>query len=635
MSARGTLLPGVIGTAIAATRSYHPGMTRWPPVVLFVFAAACGGASAGEQPVAVLSSSAAAGAAFAELRGAFEHEAHDTQMQARFERFVARFPKDETVPLARLYLAHVELDHGDAESARAQLAAVKEPPPGNAHDFWLALKARLLRNDKKADEAHATMQPLIGTVVDVPLRATLLQEVALASIDAHHSYEAVAYLDGWLRVVPPHDHKAAHDRVATELGHIDPSALEQVLAAMKGADAGGYSNEMQKLVAESLAKHAIDSQDTRMSQRLIDSPLGQYLTGSAMGQDLRDLATSLRGARAVSFRTIGLVLPTNTAELRDAAADSARGAAFALGLPRVAGKDDDGTRLITRADTGGGLEAALEELAGSGAAVVLAGFDEASAEQACRWSEQNGLAVITMAAPKTPPQKFCFVAGEDRAGSIALLLGELERREGRHRAKVATVGGGAAHVAFAEAKSAALDLLAPFECEPPYSRSRMPLESWRDQGVHDFLLSAPPACVRTMVGGLPAGANVALALESISGSDVGGKGEHVRLVIAGAGALPVPKTGAPKDPQLDEYAQKFAAKPSYWTALGHDGALLARAAEKDLPNDSATSATEVTRRREAARAGLLGASGQLWTTEAAGFADAHRLARTLRVVPVE
>src|SRR5262249_12598413 len=195
--------------------------------------------------------------------------------------------------------------------------------------------------------------------------------------------EAVGYLDGWLRAVPPHAHKAAHERVREQLGRIDASVLEQTLDAMQSEGGGGYSAELQKLVAEALAKDALDKQDTRLAQKLIDGSLGKYLTGSTVGQDLRDLATSLRGARAVVGRTIGIVLPTDPPELRDEAADAARGAAFALGLPRSQ-SDDDGTRLVTRADSTTTLDASLEELAGAGAAVILAGFDEASAERACR-----------------------------------------------------------------------------------------------------------------------------------------------------------------------------------------------------------------------------------------------------------
>ena len=280
-------------------------------VLALALACACGGA-AGEGDVAVLSDSPKAGAAFADLRAAFEHSPHDAKLVARFRDFLARFPKDRTGDLARLELGHVLLDMNDVAGAQRELDEVREPPPGNAHDFWLALRARLLRASKRSDEALAILQPLVGTVVDTPLRTILLQEVAVASIDAKRSLEAVAYLDGWLRAVPPHDHRAAHDRVREQLQRIAPGVLEQTLDVMQGG-AGGYSPELQRMVAEALAKHALDAQDTRLAQRLISSSLGNYLTGGGAGQDLRDLATSLRGAHAVAARTVGLVLPTDTA----------------------------------------------------------------------------------------------------------------------------------------------------------------------------------------------------------------------------------------------------------------------------------------------------------------------------------
>lgn len=586
-------------------------------------AVACGGDS-GTRPMPTLSSSAQAGHAFSELRDDYEKLPHDRALAKRFADFVVRYPSDRVSQLAHLYLGHIFLDLDDVPAARHELAATIEPPPGNAHDFWLALNARLMRIDKHYDDAVATLQPLVGTVVDSSLRTTLLEEVAGASIDAHHSLEAVAYLDGWLRAVPSHAHKEAHERVRAQLERIEPSVLEQTLEAMQGEGNGGYAPELQKLVAESLAKHALDAQDTRLAQRLIASSLGKYLTGSTVGQDLRDLATSLRGAHAIAARTIGLVLPTDTPELRDAAADAARGAAFALGLPRAASADDDGTRLVTRADASGSLDASLEELAGAGAAIVLAGFDEASAERACRWSEANGLALVTFAAPKTPGTRFCFVAGEARTTSIALLIAELEKRAATKHAKprVATIAGAVAEPAFAQSTSATLDLAVPFRCEPPYSRSRLPLAEWTQHSVHDFLLSAPSGCVRTVLPALPRGADVGLALESTSGDE----DAHF---ASGLHAFVVAPTASP---QVSEYTQKFAAKPSYWTALGRDGALLAHVAEAALPNDRVTTSTEITKRRELARAGLADAKTTLWTTDASGFAQEHKLPRTLRIV---
>ncbi len=587
-----------------------------------LFAVVACGAAAGERPVATLSASPEAGNQLATLRDAFEHDVHDAKLAARFDEHIKKFPRDRATALARLHLGHILLDMKDAAGARRELGAVNEPKPGNEHDFWLALRARLLRADGKADDAVALLQSLVGIVVDTPLRTILLEEVAVASIDARRPLEAVAYLDGWLRSVPPHAHKETHDRVEQQLSRIDPTTLAQTLEAMQGEGAGGYSNELQKLVAEALAKHALDAQDTHLAQRLIDSSLGKYLTGSTVGQDLRDLATSLRGAHAVVARTIGLVLPIDTPELRDAAADAARGAAFALGLPRAV-TTDDGTRLVTRADTTSTLDASLEELAGAGAAVVLAGFEEASAERACRWSEENGLAVITFAAPKTPPSRFCFVAGESRATSVALLVAELEKRAGKRHAKVVAVSSASAEASFAQTKSTALELLPTFRCEPPYSRSRMPLDEWAKAGAHDFLVSAPTGCVRTLLPALPRGSEVGLALEATSGDD----DSHIARGGVHAFAIAPAVT-----PQFDEYTKQFGGKPSYWTALGRDGALLAHAAEVDLPNDRVTTSTEITHRRELARAGLVAAKATLWTTDVSSFGQDHKLPRTLRVV---
>ena len=597
-------------------------------LAIVIACAACSGANA-NAPQATLSANPEAGHAFAELRDAFEHEPHEGPLAKRFVDFVAKYPKDAVTGLARLHLAHVLLDMKDVAGARALLAKVPEPPPGNEHDFWLAVRARLLRADGKADEALAILQPLVGTTVDLPLRSILLEEVAMTSIDARRSLEAVGYLDGWLRAVPPHAHKAAHERVREQLQRIDVAVLEQTLDAMQGEGGGGYSAELQKLVAEALAKDALDKQDTRLAQKLIDGSLGKYLTGGAVGQDLRDLATSLRGARAVVARTIGFVLPTDTPELRDEAADAVRGAAFALGLPRSQ-SDDDGTRLVTRADAGTTLDASLEELAGAGAAVILAGFDEASAERACRWSEANGLVVITLAAPKTPGTKFCFVAGEARRTSIDLLVAELEKRAAaaKKRPKVGTVSGGVGETAM-HVVSSTLDVMPPYKCEPPYSRSRMPIEDWQKDAVHDFLVSAPSGCVRTLLPALPRGADVGLALESSGDEDARtGSGLHA-FVVAPSANVREDVAGATS---LDEYKTKFGAKPSYWTALGHDGALLAHVAETDLPNDRVTTSGEITKRREQARAGLVSATVTLWTTEVTGFAQGHKLPRTLRVV---
>jgi hypothetical protein len=157
----------------------------------------------------------------------------------------------------------------------------------------------------------------------------------------------------------------------------------------------------------------------------------------------------------------------------------------------------------------------------------------------------------------------------------------------------------------------------------------MPIEDWEKAGVKDFLVSAPSGCVRTLLPALPRASEVGLALESSGDEDARvGAGLHA-FIVAPSANVREDVAGATS---LDEYKTKFGAKPSYWTALGHDGALLAHVAEAELPNDRVTSPGEISKRREQARAALLSATTTLWTTEVGGFAQGHKLPRTLRVV---
>jgi hypothetical protein len=328
----------------------------------------------------------------------------------------------------------------------------------------------------------------------------------------------------------------------------------------------------------------------------------------------------------VSGRSIGLLLPTGSPELRDAAADVARGVAFALGIPHLKKEDDDGTKLVTRTDMeGNALEAGLEELAGSGAAVIIAGIGAEAASRARDWSEQNGTPVLILGAPKDAPAKFSWVLGESPKASIDLLGPALMTKKDPTFASIV----GPMSAPFAAAAPP------PVRCEPPISRATFPTADWQKAGTHTFLVSGPSACSRALSFSLPpapyGGSNVvALSLEAQNGFDGSASGAHV--ITAGAGLLPVDAAAIAKDPRLTAYQSQFGARPSWWTALGHDAALLAHAAIAHLPDDSTDAATEVTKRREDARAGLGAAKVLLWTTDGTGFGDDHRLARTLRVV---
>ncbi len=597
---------------------------------------ACAGPRVGETAVPTLASSTDSATAWADIRDSFAHDRQSGAagaLRLRIQRFLVRFPHDELAPLAHIYLANLMIDAGDVRSATPEMDAIGTLPPGNAHDFQVATRARLLRLAGQPGDAMAMLSPLVGKVVDPALRGLVLEELTLAAVQAKRDYEAVAYMDAWLRSAPEQDKDAIRKELAAELARMSPVALEGSLRAIVSGEGGGYSAELGRLLAQRVAQQAIDAQDSKLAQWLLGSSFGASLATSKTGQDLRDLATSLRGVSTVAGRTIGLVLPTANADLRYAAADAARGVAFALNLPRAT-PDPGAPRLVTRGDSGGkdGLEIALEELAGAGAAVILAGFGGDEPDRARHWSEASGVPVIILGVPKDKPIRFSFVAGEPPDASIALLLGELASRASRRGAagplKVATAVGAIARDALAAAKTP-LTLLPPVSCEPPLSSARFPTASWSHDHVRDFLAAGPEACTRALSRALPAGdVTLALTLEASGGVDVSTASMHVLTI--GAGALPaIPKK---MDPRILTYSKQLGDEPTWWTAIGHDAAVLAAAAVAPLPTDKAESATEVTRRREIARQGLVAAKASLWTTDAQAFGDDHLLPRTLTVV---
>ena len=599
---------------------------RAAPLVLVALLAACGASGSGATPEPSLASTTESARVFQDIREELARDRGSAALKLKLERFLERFPDDGLTPLAHLMLANVLIDRKDIESARTQTFAAGLPPPGNTGDWRIATLARLQRRAGRAEATVQILRTLVGTVVDVPLRDMIVEELALAAVEAHRDLDAVAFLDTWLRAASEDQRDVVRERVQKALEGMSPEALERAMHTMQG-ESGAYSPDLRRILAQVVGKRAVDVGNTKLAQWLLQSESASWLVGTPLGQDLRELATSLRGSRTVSGRTIGLLLLTASPELREAAADVARGAAFALDLPRRQA-EDDGSTLVTRsASDVAAIDAALEEIAGAGAAVILAGFDVESSEHVREWSETNGIPVIILGSPQAKPSRFSFVVGESPAASVGLLLGALDRGK---PGKIATIASPMS-VPYVTQTSTPSTLLAPVRCEPPLSRGVFPTSDWQKDSVHTFLVAGSEACARALSFSLPSGAvTVGLTLEALTGFE--GSTRNVHVLGVATGLLPVDAASAAKDPKLGTFATQFGSKPTWWAALGHDAALLARKAVQTLPLDATDNGTEVTRRREIARSLLLEGKGALWTTEASGFAGDHALARTLRIV---
>lgn len=601
------------------------------------------------KPVASLPSTPDAAHALAPLRAGWEARKQD---RVALEGYLKRFPDDGATPLVKVYLAFALMDANDFVRADGILGGLGEMPSGTTRDLATVARARSLRMHGAPQSALDSLRPLVGKVVDDADREIYLEELALAAISSHDDYEALAYLDAWLRGVSEDDKDRVRAKIAQILDSMQRPVLEQTYRTMRTrGTASGYSLDTQKLVAARLSRIAVETNDAALARWLLDvSGVSALQTGGDAGLELGELAASRRGLSVVTARTVGLLLPTQNRELRDEAADVVRGLSWALDLPRSANKDE-GIRLVTREDGAdeNGTRAAMEELAGEGAVVIVAGFDRPSADRAAKWSEENGLPVLLLAppSPELMPKKTAVVLGERPEREVTMLADALVRHGVRTTAFVADTAEDESAGRVIEG-SRGLVLLPTIRCDIPLSEAskpRFPIESWLSAGAEGWLVSGPGSCARDVLRDIsrvvdrPTGAArshrakaVALTLEA--GIPFGEAPKKITILSASAGLVPVlaDKPEDAREPDVRKFMERFGVRPTYWTALGRDGGAVARAAMGPLPIDTVSDAKIVGQRRAIVTAGLGSARLKMWTSDSDGLGADRVLPRALRVI---
>src|SRR5258708_3127838 len=230
---------------------------------------ACGGGG-GPAPVASLPSSAAAGAAFATLRDdVSDGDLPPATLRAMIERFLAAYPRDGQVPLARSALALVAVEQGDLAAADGQIAATRDVPIGSAQDLRTVARARLLRPRRDAESGLGLLQPLVGKNVDPLVRELFEKELTIEAVATGRDYEAISYMDAWLRATPEDDRPKTVKAVTAIVSGLPVALLESELGAMRAGGASlGYSGGVEGILAARLVGAATATGDTRRAPPL-------------------------------------------------------------------------------------------------------------------------------------------------------------------------------------------------------------------------------------------------------------------------------------------------------------------------------------------------------------------------------
>jgi hypothetical protein len=596
--------------------------------------------------VAHVSSGVIAGRTFAQIRDVWTRNdpAQRPQLRTDLQGFLEGFPHDGVAPLAKVLLVLSLLDPPE-DFARATRLMDQLPalPPGSTHDLYVIGQAKLLRVHHQPEAAFELLRPLVGKMVDSRSRGLLQEELTLDALEAHQPYEAIAYMDAWLRGATDEDRDVAEAKVSVALAGVPEAALRGSLVAMRegGADSHGYGVAIGRLVAERLAKIAIEGPDVSLARWLLELEAAARLLDEETAGQLAALATSKRGIGSVVGRTLGVVLPTSSPDLRDEVADVLRGILWGLDLAHSEGSATE-VRLVTRDDAGDRtrLVASLEDVAGEGATVIITALDAKTATEALSWAASQSLSVISLAAPlEASPPAYGFVVGEDWATELARLADALAGpRADAAPLTVATVADGEDAPGLVARTSPRVSWRAPISCDAAQAHageSRFPLAAWNKDGIHAWLVAGDPSCAADLLKGLRVlsrGGSVGLTFEASEMTERPLPGTRLVSVAAGVVPLAAAPPGDPRVADVRAMVSQTGAPARWWAALGRDAAVLAKQSLEHLPADSVSDADAIARRRADVRAGLFKAQAPLWTSEQTGFDLKGVLPRAVRTV---
>jgi hypothetical protein len=263
-------------TARSTGRALFLALAVLAALAAVVLAAACGGRRAGPKPVATLASSPAAAAAFEGIREAWEESDRSNDLvlrvglRARLERFLTEFPKDGLVPMAEIALAIEAMRDGAMATADAQLDRVKDVPPGTARDLFTVARARRIRLAGDPEAALALLRPFVGKSVDPLVRTIFEEELTASALATHRAYEAISYMDAWLRTSTEDEKPATVARVSAVVHELPRPVLVGALLAMSKQRATlGYGSEIQRILATRLVQIATSSGDAELARALL------------------------------------------------------------------------------------------------------------------------------------------------------------------------------------------------------------------------------------------------------------------------------------------------------------------------------------------------------------------------------
>lgn len=585
--------------------------------LLFVLLGGCGAdGERAEVPAATLGSSTKAEEIFRPLvrQWALGTKAERQALDAKLTSFARRFEGDDLVRFALVLRAFNALERGELELAdnlvkgggRGALRSPLYGPAGTTRDLATLVAGAVERRRGQPHQALTRLRPLLHKMLDDFATNILDEELVHAALGAHLWLDAVLFLEVWLQEAQPGSEQYVAERVTELLAKIPK---EQLLEALEQRSVEGRigDGDLAREIAQQLATIAVGSRDIGLARRLVDNYkalLGSY------GEAVARLAVDTTRGK-ISARTVGVLLSLRTNAMRRRSADVTAGLAYGL---RTQNKD---ARLVSRHATAEPSDVirAMSELAGEGAALIIAGVDPMHSEAAARYAADNTLPIILLTPDPTDMgglSSFIFLLGAEPSQSTKLLVDAM-RRDG------VKVVAGYGEATSAVEGSAGVGVVRP--CGGGATAAE--LEGERVDGIVAY---DGAYCGEELY-------DVASAVRAKIGVGLGAVGMYPApksAYVLRAGVYPF--DGNVRDARLSVWTGEGRLPPSWWSALARDAAVLAYEAVENLEDTGAEDESGVRARRQQAAVALAQARATLWTTESRGFVGSQRVKRKIEVV---
>jgi hypothetical protein len=538
------------------------------------------------------------------------------KLEPELESFLKRHPEDDVARLARIELGWIQVFRGRYYEAHRLADAVREGPPGGAHDLADVVLAGARRRERNVGRALELLTPLRGKIVDPTWRGLFQSELVEALVAARRYLDAMSAMLDWAEQASTIERDGVVASIELLLNTMPATALEAGIRALspdavRDAAASPSRIEAQKWLVGTartrLVRVALSDRDPDLARWLVES------TPPKLGRDdtreaLEGLAATQAVAPSVAGRSVGVVLDTTDDTSRRRSADLVSGTSHALGLPSLTVRDD-AVHLVTRdASEAAEVDQALAGLAGDGAAILIAGVTDQSALAASLFAARERIPVIVLRRPQSASTPWSFVLGEDEGAAEAALEAAIVRAAVRHPVRIGPGG---------------------FSCDPPEAAGgeRFPIREWKKAGTDALVLSGDAHCASDAILEASSGGLSPLFVLGLEAAEARTTG---RRVFVSAGRFPF--AAHPLSAEESAWVDRWGTAPSWYEALGRDAAGLAQAVLRDFPVKRVDEPAAVEALHARARDALARVQVPLWTTPAKGFEGKDVLPRQFEAV---